>query len=536
MYLYNGRIYTLHPQRPRVQALLIREERIVAWDEEAERAPSPGEPRFDLEGRTVMPALTDAHIHLEHYALGLQKVDCETKTLQECLERVAERAQRTPAGQWILGHGWNQNEWPEGFGCAADLDAVAPQHPVYLTAKSLHAAWVNSMALRTAGLTPEALDPPGGRYGRDEKGRLNGILFESAMESVARHIPEPSVGQVAEAIRQAQDILWSFGLAAVHDFDRSRCFAALQILHANDELRLRVLKSIPLEDLPKAIALGLRSGFGDDWLRLGGVKIFMDGALGPQTAAMLQPYEGSEAQTGLLFMDGEELFEHGRQAVENGLSLAVHAIGDRANHEALKAFAQLRRLEEELASQGLMAGEASAPRRLRHRIEHVQLLHPEDAPRLAELGVIASMQPIHATSDMLMADRHWGGRCHLAYAWKTQLDHGAVLAFGSDAPVESPNPFWGLHAAVTRRRQDGTPGPAGWYPQQRLTLHQALLAYTQGPAYAAGWEGRQGALAPGYFADLIVLERDPFECPPEALFTLRPQATMVGGEWVYGRV
>ncbi len=146
------------------------------------------------------------------------------------------------------------------------------------------------------------------------------------------------------------------------------------------------------------------------------------------------------------------------------------------------------------------------------------------------------MQPIHATSDMLMADRHWGGRCHLAYAWKTQLDHGAVLAFGSDAPVESPNPFWGLHAAVTRRRQDGTPGPAGWYPQQRLTLHQALLAYTQGPAYAAGWEGRQGALAPGYFADLIVLERDPFECPPEALFTLRPQATMVGGEWVYGRV
>jgi predicted amidohydrolase YtcJ len=266
----------------------------------------------------------------------------------------------------------------------------------------------------------------------------------------------------------------------------------------------------------------LRTGFGDDWLRIGGIKAFADGALGPQTAAMLQPYEGEPDNRGMLFLDGEELLEHGRQAAANGLSMAVHAIGDRANHEVLNAFEQLDAFSH---SQGLP--------RLRHRIEHVQLVHPDDASRLAELGVIASMQPVHATSDMDMADRFWGARSRLAYAWRTQLQAGAVLAFGSDAPVESPNPFWGLHAAVTRRRANGAPGPAGWYPEQKLEIQQALLGFTAGPAYAAGIEDRAGRLAPGYFADLLLLEEDPFTCPPEQLHSMRPLATMVAGEWVY---
>jgi predicted amidohydrolase YtcJ len=234
---------------------------------------------------------------------------------------------------------------------------------------------------------------------------------------------------------------------------------------------------------------------------------------------MLQPYLGEPENQGMLLLDAEELFERGRLAVENGLSLAVHAIGDRANHEVLDAFAQLKQLE--------------AGKTLRHRIEHVQLIHPNDAGRLADLGVIASMQPIHATSDMRMADRYWGERAAFSYAWRTQQAHGAVLAFGSDAPVESPNPFWGLHAAVTRRDANGAPGPGGWYPAQRLTIAEALRGFTSGAAYAAGLEGRLGRLAQGYLADLIVLDIDPFTCQPEELRDIQPVATMIGGEWVF---
>jgi predicted amidohydrolase YtcJ len=473
----------------------------------------------DMGGRVILPGLTDAHLHLENYALGLQKVDCETATRQECLERVAERARHTPPGEWILGHGWNQNNWPEGFGTAGDLDAIAPRNPVLLTAKSLHAAWTNHEALRRVNLNAASPDPPGGRLGRDAHGNPDGILFESAMGLVSAAIPEPSAEAIAQAILKAQEVLWRMGLTGVHDFDRRRCFVALQTLHARGDLSLRVVKSIPLDDLPHAVALGLRTGFGDDILRIGSVKAFADGALGPRTAAMLQPYLGEPENQGMLLLDAEELFERGRLAVENGLSLAVHAIGDRANHEVLDAFAQLKQLE--------------AGKTLRHRIEHVQLIHPNDAGRLADLGVIASMQPIHATSDMRMADRYWGERAAFSYAWRTQQAHGAVLAFGSDAPVESPNPFWGLHAAVIRRDADGAPGPGGWYPAQRLTIAEALRGFTSGAAYAAGLEGRLGRLAQGYLADLIVLDIDPFTCQPEELRDIQPVATMIGGEWVF---
>jgi hypothetical protein len=283
-----------------------------------------------------------------------------------------------------------------------------------------------------------------------------------------------------------------------------------------------VLKNIPVELLDQAFDLGLRSGFGDDWLRIGNVKVFMDGALGPHTAAMFQPYIGEENNRGILNMDGEELFEHGRKAAQVGLGMTVHAIGDRANHEVLNAYEQLRKYETE-----------NRLPHLRHRIEHVQIVHPDDAPRLGKLNVVASMQPIHATSDMLMADAFWGGRAKLSYAWRTQLDFGARLAFGSDAPVESPNPFWGLHAAVTRRRADGSPSTEGWYPEQILTMAEALESYTLGPAYAANMENRLGRLAPNHLADLIVLEEDPFTCDPDELLTLQSSATMVGGEWVY---
>jgi hypothetical protein len=529
MFLYNARIHTLDSTRPFATALAIQRDRIVVVGDEAAiwAEYSSSKEAQDMQGRVILPGLTDAHIHLESYALNLRRVDCETDTLQECLERVAERARQTPPGEWILGHGWNQNSWPEGFGSAADLDKVAPDHPVYLSAKSYHASWANSLAFKRAGVTAATPDPLNGRLSRATTGMPDGILFESAMELVANAIPEATAGQVEEAIRAAQKVLWRMGLTGLHDFDGRSCFMAVQSLHQRGELQLRVLKGIPLSDLQFAVGLGLHSGFGDDMLRIGGVKAFMDGALGPQTAAMIQPFEGGlQDSRGMLFMDAEQLFEHGRLAVQNGLPLAVHAIGDRANHEVLQAFEHLRRFEREQQIIG-----PGGP--MRHRIEHVQLLHPDDAGRLAALGVTASMQPIHASSDMLMADRYWGKRAAYSYAWKLQLEYGANLAFGSDAPVESPNPFWGLHAAVTRRRKDGSPGPQGWIPEQRIGLQAALLAYTQGAAYAAGMEHRLGKLAPDYLADLIVLEQDPFECEPDELYKLRPSATMVAGEWVF---
>ena len=545
--LFNARIYTLNPALSIASAIAIDHGRVLAVGTDKTILSEFGESRigqdgvrgpasplaFNMDGKAIIPGLTDAHIHLQLYALGLQKIDCETPSRAACLERVAERARNTPRGEWILGHGWNQNDWLEGFGTSADLDSVAPEHPVYLTAKSLHAAWANTAAFHLAGITLQTPDPAGGRLERHERNSPTGILFETAMSLVSQAIPEPTHSQIVQAIRAAQPRLWRMGLTGVHDFDRQPCFSALQVLHQRGELGLRVVKSIPIEALSHAVELGLRSGFGDDLLRIGSVKAFADGALGPRTAAMLQPYAGEPVNRGILMLDAEELFERGRLAVENGLSLAVHAIGDRANHEVLTAFAQLRELESKLGPNGNKAGETASHHPLRHRIEHVQIIHPDDAPRLAALDVIASMQPIHATSDFPAADRYWGERAAHSYAWRNLLDFGTRMAYGSDAPVDSPNPFWGLHAAVTRRRQDGSPGPDGWYPTQRLSLNEALYGYTAGAAYAAGLENRLGKLAPGYLADLVVLDRDPFSCAVDSIRHIQPLATMVGGEWVY---
>jgi predicted amidohydrolase YtcJ len=522
--LYNARVHTQDPSQPIASAMVIDREWILAVGSADELvAYYPSAEKEDMNGRIILPGLTDAHLHLKYYSLGLQKIDCETDTKEECLRRVEERVKTSKPGEWVLGHGWNQNVW-NVWPTAAELDALAPNNPVYLTAKSLHAAWTNTYALKLAGITAQTPDPQNGQIQRDAKGNATGVLLETAMGLVEETIPEPTIQDVADAIEKAQPILWKMGLTGVHDFDRRDSFMALQQLRAEGKLKLRVLKNLPVELLDQAYELGLRHGFGDDMLRIGNIKVFMDGALGPHTAAMFQPYIGEGENRGILNMDGEELFEHGRKAAQVGLGLTVHAIGDRANHEVLNAYEQLRKYESE-----------NHLPHLRHRIEHVQVIHPDDAPRLAQLNVIASMQPIHATSDMLMADAFWGERSRLAYAMKTQLDFGAHLALGSDAPVESPNPFRGLHAAVTRRRADGSPSADGWYPEQRLTLAQAWEGYTLGPAYAAGMETRLGRLAPNYLADLIALDasQDPFTCNADDLIALEASATMINGEWVH---
>ncbi len=523
--LYNANLYTLDPHQPRATALAVRDGQILAVGADApvRALAEPCTRQVDVQGRAVLPGLTDAHLHFDWYAFGLQDVAAETDTLAACLERVAAKAQATPPGAWLQGYGWNHNTWGRGgaFPTAADLDRAAPAHPVFLQAKSGHAAWVNSAALHAAGLSAETADPPGGQLVRDAQGRPTGILLEAAMDLVRRCLPERTAAELADAMAPAQARAWQVGLTGVHDFDGPRSLAAWQQLRERGQLGLRVVKQVPGQYLSQALDLGLRSGFGDDWLRLGQVKVFMDGALGPRTAALFEPYAGEPDNRGLALLDKEELHDLARRAAAGGLALSVHAIGDRANHDVLDVFEALRR-----------AAPGGAPP-LRHRIEHVQLLHPADYPRLGALGVVASMQPLHATSDMVMADAYWGPRCSGAYAWRTQLSAGAVLAFGSDCPVENFNPFWGLHAAVTRRRADGAPHPEGWYGEQRLSVEEAVRAFTQGAAYAGHLEDRLGRLAPGYLADLIVIDRDIFTVDPMAIRDTQVLGTMVGGAWKY---
>ena len=520
--LHNAHIRTQNESQPTASALIIHRDRIIAiGDVDDLFAQYPTAEKQDMDGRVILPGLTDAHIHLMNYALALQKVECETDTKAECLRRVEERVRNAKSSEWILGHGWNQNTWGV-WPTAKELDAIAPNNPVYLTAKSLHAGLVNTAAMKLANITSKTSDPQNGGIQRDADGNATGVLLETAMEMASAVIPKPTMAENAAAIKEAQSVLWKMGVTGVHDFDRRDSFIALQTLHVQGKLKLRVLKNMPVELLDQASELGLRAGFGDDMLRIGNIKVFMDGALGPHTAAMFQPYAGEESNRGILNMDGEELFEHGRKAAQAGLGMTVHAIGDRANHEVLNAYEQLRKYETE----------NNLPHR-RHRIEHVQVLHPDDVSRLGKMDVIASMQPIHAISDMVMADEFWGERAKLSYAWRTQLDNGARLAFGSDAPVDLPNPFLGLHAAVTRRRADGSPSPDGWYAEQKLSMAEAWEAYTIGPAYTAYMEDRLGKLAPNHLADLIVLEKDPFTCDPDELPAMQSSATMVNGEWVY---
>ena len=522
--LTNAHIYTMDPRQPVLTSIALEDERIVAVGSREELAVLADSKTIwqDMCDQTILPGLIDSHMHLECYALGLQKVDCETPSLAGCLERVAQRAASTPSDSWILGHGWNQNLWEEGFGSIHDLEHIAPDRCVYLTAKSLHAGWASRRALQAAGINENTADPVGGIIQRDEDGSPTGILFENAMKLLEDRIPKPKPWEGEKAFDNAQRNLWKYGITSVHDFDRRPCFVALQSLHQAGRLKLRVVKSLHLEELDAAIQLGLRTGFGDDYLRIGSVKLFADGALGPQTAAMLQPYENNPANLGVLLLNSEVIYEYGQKATQNGLSLAVHAIGDRANHEALNGYAKIRQFETR----------ENLPH-LRHRIEHVQILDPQDIHRLAELNIIASVQPVHAPSDMYTADRFWGKRACLAYAFNTLLGSGAKLVFGSDSPVESPNPFLGLHAATTRTRINGKPSDTGWFPQQRLNLDEALQGFTRIAAYASGQEDKLGCLSPGYWADLIVLPKDPFKIHPADLYSIEPSATMVGGEWVW---
>ncbi|HVO43378.1 MAG TPA: amidohydrolase [Aggregatilineales bacterium] len=524
--LINGNIHTLAPDRPRASAIAIRDGKIDAvGDGRLTLLASHRTPIDDLGGATVLPGFTDAHLHWGWTSQTVGEIDLfDVPTKAEALRRIADAGAHTRPGDWLVGWGWSQAMWDGGqFPTAADLDAVTPEHPVYLRARSGHAAWVNRCALAAAGIHAGTPDPRSGRIVRDEHGAATGILLEApAMALIRAVMPSVSAETQADRMEQMQKELWRCGLTGFHDFDDPDVLSALQVLRERGALGVRVVKNINRDFLADAIRSGLRWGFGDDWLRLGGLKLFADGALGPRTALMMAPYDGEPGNVGVAIMSRDEMLDLTLAASRAGFPTAIHAIGDRAVHDVLDLYTVVRRDE---AACGV------SPAARRHRIEHVQIIDPGDSQRLAELDIIASMQPIHATSDYPMADRYWGKRAWYSYNPRLQLNAGARVALGSDSPVEPFAPLKGIHAAVTRRRADGSPGAAGWYPDARLTIDEAIRGFTQGPAYAAGMEHKLGTIAPGYLADLVLLDHDLTTIAPDDLLGVNVIGTMVGGEW-----
>lgn len=529
--LLNGRFVTMDAAAPRVTALAIRGGWIIAAGDSQDlySLKGPKTQVIDLHGATVLPGFVDAHIHWQRYSESLAAVNLfQTTSKAEALQRVIERAAALPAGRWITGLGWAHDAWPDSrFPAAADLDRVVPQHPVFLRGRSGHVGWANSLALRLADIDSSMRSPDGSAILEDENGEPSGILLElGAMALVERVIPAPTTEEIADSMALAQMAGWSMGMTGLHDFDDQPAFAAFQRLRERGQLGLRVLKNINLKYFDSLLDLGLRQGFGDAWLRLGGLKLFADGALGAHTALMIDPYEGEPDNRGIAVMPKEAMAETVLRATEAGFPSTIHAIGDRAVHDVLEVYALARQHEAELG----------IPRSARrHRIEHVQVIHPDDVNRLAEMDLIASMQPIHATSDYPTADRLWGAaRTPHAYNPRLQLDRGVVVAFGSDAPYDAPGPLAGIHAAVTRQRPNGLPGPDGWIPSARVTLEEAVRAYTTGPAHAAGLEAELGRLRAGYRADLVVLDGDFMALDGADLLAVRVRGTMVDGLWRYG--
>ncbi|MGB0383956.1 MAG: amidohydrolase [Ardenticatenaceae bacterium] len=524
--LFNGNFYTQWEDAPEASAVAMRDGRIMAvGDDGTIRALAGAETeQIDLEGRFALPGLTDAHIHFYSWAIGRNTVQLAgAESLAEVQARLRERVETLPAGRWVNGRGWNETEWePPVMPCAADLDALSTEHPIFCGRADGHGAVANSMALALAGITRETPDPEGGVIERDEHGEPTGRLFEQAIRLVGQLVPAPTEEENVAAIREAIQACHRIGLTAVHDQrvkegkEGAPALRAYQRLHGAGELKLRVTTNVDAMEREHAFALGVSSGFGDDILQLGHLKIFVDGSLGSQTAWMVEPFEGTSDNYGVVVTTTEEIHQIVQEGQQNGWVVSVHAIGDRANREMLDILEEL-------------AHERDPNVRLPHRIEHVQTIQPADLPRLAELDVIASMQPIHATEDMIAADRLWGTRGYNTYPFRRLIESGATLAFGSDCPVSDPNPFFGIHAAVTRQRRDGTP-PGGWYPAERMTVQEAIAAYTTGAAQAVGLAQVQGRLAPGYFADMIVLDRNLLTIEPSAIFDTQVEMVVFNGQ------
>jgi predicted amidohydrolase YtcJ len=486
-----------------------------------EKAPERSDWRLDGKGQTLLPGLIDAHGHVMDLGFTALTVDLsDTTSLNQAKARIAAYAAAHPDRQWILGGGWNEVKWQLGrFPTAADLAGLAGDRPIWLYRIDGHAGLANAAAMTAAGITATTKAPAGGRI-EGTTGKPTGVFVDAAQSLITKAIPAPTSKDRDLAFSKAQDILLGFGITGIADMGTSvDDWNAFRRAGDSGRLAVRIYSYARGIEPTLTIAAGEPTGWlYTDHLRMGGVKLYADGALGSRGACLKKPYADKPAESGLCFMDDAKMKNLMSRAAMDGFQVAVHAIGDRANDEVLSAI-------EDLAP--TYKGDR------RWRIEHAQIVDPVDLPRFGKNGIIASMQPVHQTSDRTMAEARLGvARLPGAYAWKSMLTNGAHLAFGSDTPVESSNPFPGISAAISREDADGQP-LGGWQPQEIITREQALAAFTTGAAYAAFAEDRVGRLAPGYRADFVLVDHDPMDGPPSAVRATRVIETWIGGKRVF---
>jgi hypothetical protein len=517
------RIRTLDEKRPEAEAVAVRRGRLVAVGTRAEvlKAAGEGARVVDYGSAVMVPGLVDAHAHLAALGRSLTVARLEgARSVDEALQRLAEAPPTSFQGDWLIGKGWDQNGWPgKEFPGRVELDARFPRTPVYLTRVDHHAAWVNGEALRRAGISRTTPDPAGGRILRDAKGEPTGVLVDNAMELVARVVPPPTDEQLEARLSAALERCAQVGLTGVHDAGMDlRTFRMLQTWDMAGRLPVRVYAMADGQGEERHTYLELGT-YGGRMLEMKAVKFLLDGALGSRGAALHEPYSDAPGETGLLLMEPEELASRTWAFMERGFQVCVHAIGDRANTLVVDTL--------------IRASAATGTKPLRHRVEHAQILRPEDIRKLGEAGLVASVQPTHATSDMGWAEERLGAeRLKGAYAWRSLKEAGAVLALGSDFPIENPDVLAGLYAARTRQDASGKP-EGGWQPQEKLTGQEALEGFTVGPAWASFAEERRGRLVEGMDADFTVLSVDPVEDEPKALGAAKVVATVVEGREVY---
>jgi predicted amidohydrolase YtcJ len=518
--------YTLaHDQLITFDAMLFNDGKVVSTGRAAAlRKRFPRAAIIDGHGKTLLPGMIDAHGHV--YGLGTTTTDIvldDTESLQEALETIRVYANENPDRTWLRGAGWNQVKWKLGrFPTAAELDAVVSDRPVALWRVDGHAEWLNSKALRAAGITHASTDPAGGRIERDAQGNPSGVLVDKATEIVDAKLPDPTPAERRSQVTAALLQMNSVGLTSVGDAGNSATDIALyRELADQGLLSVRIYAMIldTGDDFKLLSKTGPLIGYGDDRLTVRAVKLISDGALGSRGAALLAPYSDQPTQSGLLQMSNAVIEDKIQTALKAGYQVNIHAIGDAANRQVLDGFE---------AAYKVVGG-----RQLRNRIEHAQVIALADIPRLKQLDLIASMQPTHATSDMNMAEERIGKeRLKGAYAWRTLLDQGTRIAGGSDFPVESANPFFGLHAAVTRTDHAGNPR-GGWHAEQAMTLLEAFRAFTLDAAYAQHQENTIGSLEPGKWADFILIDRDLFKIAAAQIWQIKVHQTWVAGKNVY---
>jgi predicted amidohydrolase YtcJ len=513
----NGDLHTYNQLRKHAEAIAVEDGRIIDVGGNARMRlyAKRGFSIVDLRGQCVIPAITDAHLHLlnlgEHYnRVNLDGID----SLKKVTSILSKTASKLKKGQWLLGRGWNKNLWGEAFPDKSILDAITA-NPVSLASKDGHLLWINSTALKIFKMDEWSINPDGGVIEKDDKGEPTGILKENAVNIAERYIPELTFEERKEAILEAQKRLLTMGIIGVGECDtKLGLFSVYHDLDRTGQLRLRVFKMISPEKLQRTIDFKFKTRTGTEHLRTGCLKLFADGALGSQTALMFEPYDGSDDNYGVEATEPRQMGEYIKQAFGAGISVAIHAIGDKANYLALKAIGKYSHM--------------ARTHKLRPRIEHAQLLRRIDIRLFTDHDIIASVQPIHATSDRDIGERYWGTRAAYAYPFRAIELSRAALAFGSDAPIETANPIAGIHAAVTRSRAGER--RRGWHPEQNLTTREAVQCYTMGSAYACCYDDITGSISVGKRADFVVLSENIFKSKPNDIINAQAVATVVDGQ------